>query len=57
MTQPYFPKAGDIMVFNKTINHASGHIQMFNGTNWVSDFVQQTRYPWTDHGGYTIFRW
>mgnify|MGYP000453754956 CR=1 FL=1 len=53
----YTPKTGDIMVFGRTSNHLSGHIQMFNGTNWVSDFVQQTPYPWSDYGRYSIFRW
>ena len=55
--QSYTPKAGDIMVFGRTSNHLSGHVQMFNGTNWVSDFIQQTPYPWSDYRRYTIFRW
>lgn len=53
----YSPLKGDIIVFKNTSNHLSGHIQMFNGSNWVSDFVQQTPYPWNDYGGYSIFRW
>ena len=53
----YTPRAGDIMVFDKTANHIYGHVQMFNGTNWVSDFVQNTPYPWSDYGRYSIFRW
>ncbi len=40
--QPYSPMAGDIMVYNRTLHHQWGHIQMFNGTNWVSDFVQKS---------------
>lgn len=31
---------GDIAVIQSTSNSASGHIQVFDGTHWVSDFVQ-----------------
>lgn len=53
----YTPIKGDIMVFGNTSNHIHGHIQMYNGSNWVSDFVQRTPYPWRDYGNYSIFRW
>jgi len=55
--QFYSPMKGDIMVFGNTSNHIHGHIQMYNGSNWVSDFVQRTPYPWRDYGNYSIFRW
>ena len=55
--QSYSPMKGDIMVFGNTSNHIHGHIQMYNGSNWVSDFVQRTPYPWRDYGNYSIFRW
>jgi hypothetical protein len=53
----YTPMKGDIMVFGNTSNHIHGHIQMYNGSNWISDFVQRTPYPWRDYGNYSIFRW
>lgn len=38
----YSPKKGDIAVFQSPdlINHPHGHIQMYNGKEWVSDFKQ-----------------
>jgi hypothetical protein len=34
------PQKGDIVVIQHTAGNRIGHIAMFNGTNWVSDFVQ-----------------
>lgn len=31
---------GDIGVLNKTKEHQYGHVQIWNGTRWVSDFLQ-----------------
>lgn len=36
----YKPQKGDIMVFNAKKGHRSGHIAMYNGKLWVSDFKQ-----------------
>ena len=36
----YKPSAGDIMVFASKPGHRSGHIAMYNGKMWVSDFKQ-----------------
>ncbi len=37
----YSPKKGDIAVFQPPNDkHPDGHIQMYNGTQWVSDFKQ-----------------
>ena len=36
----YTPQAGDIVVFGAITNHTSGHIQMWNGAQWRSDFKQ-----------------
>lgn len=52
----YTPKVGDVAVFNKIGGRPWGHIQMFNGSNWVSDFKQNTFFPWRS-SDYTIFRW
>lgn len=42
------PKRGDVAVFGKVGNHNSGHIQMYDGKQWVSDFKQNTDFPWRD---------
>jgi hypothetical protein len=41
-------KAGDIAVFDRTEDHPAGHIQVFDGQHWVSDFVQHTFSPYRD---------
>lgn len=33
-------QAGDIVVIQPVAGHPHGHIALFNGTNWVSDFIQ-----------------
>lgn len=42
----YKPQKGDIAVFDAFQGakkyHPSGHIQMYNGIQWVSDFIQQS---------------
>lgn len=40
------PQIGDVMVWSKVPAHPHGHIQIYNGKNWVSDFVQQNSMPW-----------
>jgi hypothetical protein len=44
----YEPHVGDIAVFDKSEVHPAGHIQVFNGQHWVSDFVQQGFSPYRD---------
>lgn len=34
----YTPQAGDIVVFSAIKGHRHGHICMYNGRQWVSDF-------------------
>ncbi len=41
----YSPMKGDIVVIQGTRDSANGHIAIFNGTNWVSDFKQQGFWP------------
>jgi hypothetical protein len=36
----YQHSAGDVAVIQPIIGHPDGHMTMFNGTNWVSDFTQ-----------------
>ena len=60
----YKPEIGDIIVINSFVGrhkqHPSGHIQMYNGTQWVSDFKQPTLMPGEDYRisnpGYVIYR-
>jgi hypothetical protein len=46
--EAYEPKAGDIAVFDRTGDHPAGHIQVFDGEHWVSDFVQHGFSPYGD---------
>lgn len=46
--ESYEPQAGDIAVFDKTDDHPAGHIQVYDGHQWVSDFVQHTFSPYRD---------
>ena len=36
------PEKGDVYVEDKTYTHPHGHIAIYDGYNWVSDFVQKT---------------
>lgn len=47
-SESYQPQAGDFAVFDKTDDHPAGHIQVFNGQHWVSDFVQHSFSPYRD---------
>lgn len=40
------PQAGDICVINRFNGHPHGHICMFNGQQWISDFRQRTPVPY-----------
>ena len=39
---------GDVMVIPAQGKHKSGHIQVYNGKQWVSDFKQKSVNPWGD---------
>ena len=41
----YVPQKGDLIVFPAVGKHIWGHIQMWNGTQWVSDFKQKNMIP------------
>lgn len=38
------PKAGDVVVIQPVVGHPHGHIAMFDGKQWVSDFKQHHGY-------------
>ncbi len=54
----YTPQAGDVAYFPATPDHTDGHIAMYNGSQWVSDFRQNNFVVWSDtpHPRYTIYR-
>jgi len=55
----YVPQVGDVVVFDKTSQHPFGHIQMYDGHHWVSDFVQHGISPYNDADSappFTIYR-
>ena len=39
------PIAGDVAIYQSFEGHPHGHIQMFNGIQWISDFPQKNMYP------------
>ena len=58
----YTPIPGDIRVIQPyTGGNPSGHINMYNGSNWVSDFVENGFWPGPGYRAhrppYKIFRW
>ncbi len=56
----YEPITGDIVVIQSFGTHVHGHIQMYNGEERVSDFVQQDFWPGSAYKKntplYNIFR-
>jgi hypothetical protein len=46
--EEYVPKPGDTAVFAKTDEHPNGHIEVFDGEAWVSDFRQRSFSPYRD---------
>lgn len=57
-TQGYKPMTGDIAVFPHVKGHIWGHIAMWNGHQWVSDFKQRSIYAASAYrnSSYRIFR-
>ena len=43
--EDYVPQKGDLIVFPAVGKHIWGHIQMWNGEQWVSDFKQRNMIP------------
>ena len=55
----YRPMKGDISVLPRNSKHPFGHIAVYNGKQWVSDFKQNQMLPSTAYranGKYQIFR-
>lgn len=56
----YTPQTGDVIVHEATEGHQYGHIAMYTGEQWISDFVQKNMYGGTAYekaNNYTILRW
>ena len=43
--EAFVPEKGDVAVIQPTSNCPHGHIQAFDGKNWISDFVQAAFWP------------
>lgn len=52
----YKPQVGDVVVFNRTAKNPHGHIQIYDGNQWVSDFRQPKFSPYSQHNGYSVWR-
>jgi hypothetical protein len=50
----YTPQKGDVIIYPAwqnpitKYNHASGHMEMYDGKHWVSDFMQKGPVPYGD---------
>jgi hypothetical protein len=55
----YRPQKGDICVLPQNRKASFGHIAIYNGSQWVSDFKQKSIYPsrpYRENGGAQYFR-
>jgi hypothetical protein len=41
----YSAAVGDVVVFQNVKGHDNGHIELYDGKNWVSDFIQDGFWP------------
>ena len=58
-TKDYRPRKGDISVIPQNDKHVFGHIAIYNGKHWVSDFTQNNLLPskaYRKNGQYQVFR-
>lgn len=56
----YTPVKGDIIVLEAVSGHPYGHIAMYNGSKWISDFVQNDMWggsAYRNKAEYTLFRY
>jgi RHS repeat-associated protein len=57
--ETYLPQMGDIVVFGKNTDHKDGHIAIFDGQIWISDYRQRNMNPYKDQasaGPTSIYR-
>lgn len=57
-TAGYTPERGDVAVFQAVPGHPHGHIAMYNGQQWVSDYRQDSFYANQAYrsGSFTVYR-
>jgi hypothetical protein len=57
----YVPSLGDVVVIQGTSSSIPGHIEGFDGENWISDFVQAAFWPGPSFRNekpvHEIYRW
>lgn len=49
-------QVGDVIVYDRSSKRPHGHIQIFDGTDWVSDFRQNGISPYSGVYAYTTWR-
>lgn len=55
----YIPQAGDIVVHEAKEGHEHGHIAMYDGSDWISDFIQRDMFggsAYRNDPDYSIWR-
>ena len=53
------PQKGDVVVFQPVGGHPDGHVAMFDGKQWISDYKQDSIYaasPYKNGAPYVIYR-
>ena len=50
------PQVGDVVVYDRSSKHPHGHIQIFDGNDWISDFRQKSISPYSGVYSYTTWR-
>jgi len=51
ISKPSSYKKGDVYVNEKNANHPYGHVAIYNGNNWVSDFIQKSENVYKNNDG------
>ena len=57
--EEYVPQKGDVVVFSDVPGHINGHMCMYDGRQWISDFKQRSMYcasAYRTHGHHTYWR-
>lgn len=49
ISKPSSFKKGDITITEANQYHEFGHIAMWNGTKWISDFIQKSEFSYLEH--------
>lgn len=50
-------QAGDVVVINCSATHIHGHMALYDGTQWISDFYQNGLSIYHHMPNYTIYRY